>query len=115
VAAHGFAPVEMGAVDNTSPWMNAQIFESILRAPLNIVDLTGVRQNCFMELGYAFGAGKRVLITAREDTRLPFDSSAIDTRMWNPTHTPAQLIEELQDYWRRNIDRPKLATLSNPL
>jgi hypothetical protein len=62
-----------------------------------------------MELGYAFGVGKRVLITAQEGTMLPVDSSAIDTRMWNLGMTRPELISDLEDYWRRNMNRPPLA------
>jgi len=110
VLGHGYTPIEMGLVESSNPFINAEIFERILDAPLSIVDLTGTRANCFTELGYAFGLGKRVLITAREGTELPFDTSAIDTRMWNLARSRPELISELEDYWRRNINRPPLAT-----
>jgi hypothetical protein len=113
IRSHGYDPIEMGLVESSNPFINAEIFERILHAPLSIVDLTGVRTNCFMELGYAFGLGKRVLITAQEGTQLPFDSSAIDTRMWNLARSRPELISDLEDYWRRNINRPPLAVARN--
>jgi hypothetical protein len=58
------------------------ILESIARAAFVIVDLTELRPNVFYELGYADGLGKRVVVTARKGTELPFDVKDIPTIFW---------------------------------
>jgi hypothetical protein len=63
--------------------MNLDIFRSIYHAGAVIVDLTGLRQNCFMELGYALARRRRVIICAKSGTRLPFDSDKLPTHFWN--------------------------------
>lgn len=90
--------------------MNLEIFKGIHYSAVTIVDLTGVRPNCFMELGYAFGRERRVIITAKEGTLIPFDAHAIEVRMWSDGAPAAKLIEELRDYWRRNISRLPLVS-----
>jgi TIR- and PNP-associating SLOG family len=108
VSDFGYHPVEMGKTDATSPWMNAQIFESIHYSAVTIVDLTGVRPNCFMELGYAFGRNRKVIIIAREGTAIPFDPKPIEIRFWNDLTDDAKRIDELRDYWKRTINRGPL-------
>lgn len=108
VAAFGYHAIEMGRSESTSPWMNVQIFEKIHFSGVTIVDLTGARPNCLMELGYAFGRERRVIITAEEGTVIPFDASPIEVRSWSDSTDDLKRIEELQDYWRRNINRPSL-------
>ena len=71
--------------------MNVEIFDTIHRAGLVIVDLTGVRPNCLMELGYALGRHRRVIISARVGTPLPFDSVLHSYRAWpDPSFEPGR-------------------------
>ena len=110
VTGFGYHPVEMGRTDSSSPWINTQIFEKIHYSAVTIADLTGVRPNCFMELGYGFGRQRRMIITAKEGTDIPFDASPIEARMWNDATPVPKLMEELRDYWKRNINRPPLVS-----
>ena len=64
--------IEMGADRNEFAFMNVAIFESLHFSSVAIVDVTGERPNCFIELGYAL-RGNRVLVSAEEGTNLPFD------------------------------------------
>jgi hypothetical protein len=59
------------------------ILERIRRAAFTIVDLTELRPNVFYELGYADGRGKKVVVTAKEGTELPFDVKDIPTIFWS--------------------------------
>jgi hypothetical protein len=59
------------------------ILERVRRAAFTIVDLTDLRPNVFYELGYADGLGKRVIVTAKEGTDLPFDVKDIPTIFWS--------------------------------
>ncbi len=47
--------------------------DRIETAWLVIADLTGARPNVYLEVGYAWGKGKDVLLLAREDEQLHFD------------------------------------------
>src|SRR5262249_41405424 len=58
------------------------ILERIRCAAFTIVDLTDLRPNVFYELGYADGIGKKVVVTAKHDTELPFDVKDIPTIFW---------------------------------
>jgi len=59
------------------------ILERIERAAFTIVDLTDLRPNVFYELGYADGQGKKVVVTAKRGTELPFDVKDIPTIFWD--------------------------------
>ena len=47
--------IEIGTDKNEHAFMNVAIFESLHFSSLAIVDVTGERPNCFIELGYALG------------------------------------------------------------
>jgi hypothetical protein len=104
----GYEPVQMGKADATHAWMEVQIFERIHNAGMVIVDLTGVRPNCFTEMGYAFGRARKVMVTAKEGTVIPFDTSAYEANPWNPSKSAIDKITDLKQYWQRNISRPPL-------
>ena len=106
----GYRRIEVGTDKAEEGFMNVEIFKSLHDASLVIVDVTGSRPNCFMELGYALGRGTRVLVSTEDGTDLPFDQAAIPTLMWNPNREPTELIEEFKKYWTRVIDRRVIAT-----
>jgi hypothetical protein len=104
----GYRPVEMGRDASEYAWMNEAIFESLHHSAVTVVDLTGLRNNCFMEYGYALGRQQKVILTARKGTHLPFDTSAIDCHLWEEDAKDEARIASLETYWRRSIDRPPL-------
>ena len=53
ITANGLTPYEVGHHRPVSAFMNVELFERLHRASLVVADLTGVRPNCTMELGYA--------------------------------------------------------------
>jgi hypothetical protein len=55
VTEFGFQPLQMGIGPNEYLWMNQAIFDGLHHSEVAVVDLTGVRSNCLMELGYALG------------------------------------------------------------
>jgi hypothetical protein len=99
---------EMGASAPEHPFMNVEIFETLHYSDMVVVDITGQRPNCFIELGYALGRGRRVIITAMEGTPLPFDQQAIPCFFWNPTGDTAELKRTLGDFITINLNRPEL-------
>jgi hypothetical protein len=88
--------------------MNEAIFDSLHYSAVTVVDLTGLRNNCFMEYGYALGRQQQVILTARKGTELPFDTAAIDCYLWEEDVDDTARIVGFEAYWRRNIDRPPL-------
>ena len=69
--------------ENAGQRIVPEILERISRAAFTIVDLTDLRPNVFYELGYADGLRKRVVVTAKEGTELPFDVKDIPTIFWD--------------------------------
>jgi hypothetical protein len=104
----GYTPFQVDRGKNTYAWINEAIFDGLHYSSVAVVDLTGLRNNCFMELGYALGHAQRVMVTAMEGTRLPFDSQMLETHVWSLSSDQPQRIAALQAYWQRNSERPLL-------
>lgn len=104
----GYDPLQMGTGKNEFAWMNKAIFDSLHHSSVVLVDLTGIRPNCFMELGYALGNKQRVIVTARKDTPIPFDAFALEAFQWTETEDALKGIDRLRTHWERNIDLPTL-------
>jgi hypothetical protein len=108
VAEAGLQRIDMGTDETEHGFINVGIFDSLHFARVAIVDLTGSRQNCFIEMGYAFGRATRVLVTAEDGTQLPFDTDAIPCHFWKPALGTESRQEELKTFWKNNINRPPL-------
>ena len=67
IAEAGLTRVEIGTDASEHAFMNVAIFESLHLASMAIVDVTGERPNCFIELGYGLGTQNRVLVTLAEN------------------------------------------------
>lgn len=107
----GLARIEIGTDKSEHAFMNVAIFESLHFSSLAIVDITGERPNCFIELGYALGTGNRVLVTAEEGTSLPFDQTMIPCHFWTPGGVDDRK-KALVEFWEKNINRPPI--VKNP-
>jgi hypothetical protein len=104
----GFEILQMGLGVNEFAWMNQAIFDSLHYSNVAVVDLTGLRNNCFMELGYALGRPQRAILTARKGTALPFDSFALEAFLWDPARLLEEVRKEFREHWARNINMPPL-------
>jgi hypothetical protein len=107
VAEAGLRRVEMGTDRNEHAFMNVAIFESLHFASIAIVDVTGERPNCFIELGYGLRGG-RVLATAEEGTPLPFDQQTIPCHFWRAGESVADAQKRLKEFWEKNVNRPQI-------
>lgn len=87
IVERGFTPREMGRETPETAFMNAEIFNVLHRAALVVVDLTAMRTNCLMELGYALGRRRRFVISARDGTHLGFDHDKLPTYFWEDAGT----------------------------
>jgi hypothetical protein len=104
----GYEQLQMGIGKNEFAWMNQAIFDSLHHSSVVLVDLTGLRPNCFMELGYALGNRQRVIVTARDDTRISFDAFALEAFQWSDSEDLAERIDRFRAHWERNINMPTL-------
>jgi len=97
--------------ENAEERILPEILKRIGSAAFVIVDLTDLRQNVFYELGYADGLGKRVIVTARKGTELPFDVKDIPTIFWD---SQRKLKEDLEARIRA-IVKTGIAAAAAPL
>jgi hypothetical protein len=108
VTERGFTPREMGRGRPETAFMNVEIFAALHRAGLVVVDLTGVRPNCTMELGYGLGRRRRYVISAQAGTKLPFDEDKLPTYFWEDSGTVAERRQSYVDWLDRHSELPPI-------
>jgi len=108
IEERGLTRVDLGRDRVESGFLNVEVFQRLHRSTLAIVDVTGERPNCFIELGYALARQIRVLCTAEQGTNLPFDQSAIPCHFWKSGEPDEDRKEELRTFWSQYIDRAPL-------
>ncbi|HEX8495352.1 MAG TPA: hypothetical protein VF658_21245 [Pyrinomonadaceae bacterium] len=104
----GFDRIDMEVDDTEHPFINLAVFDDLHYASVVIADVTGERPNCYIELGYALGHATRVIVTAEEGTKRPFDQDAIPCHFWDSSLPVQERQEAFIDFWRKNINRPPL-------
>jgi hypothetical protein len=104
----GFRRFESGLEASKESFLNVEIFTQIAKSSLIIADATALRPNCFMEMGYAYGDGRRVILTAKEGTVLPFDSMSLPCFFWSPGTSTGILKRSFAEFISKNIDRGPL-------
>jgi hypothetical protein len=104
----GLARVDLGKDEVESGFINTEIFGRLHHSTVAIVDVTGQRPNCFIELGYALGRALRVICTAENGTSLPFDQTAIPCHFWKDDEPDEARKEGLRAFWSQYIDRAPL-------
>src|SRR6266498_438559 len=90
--------------------INLEIFTKLHRSNVVVADITGERPNNFIELGYALGRGHRVMVTAEEGTKNPFDIEPVPTHFWK-SGSGASLRDKqtaLREYWEANAARRRI-------
>jgi len=91
----------MGIGQNEFAWMNQAIFDSLHHSAVVVVDITGLRPNCFVEMGYAFGNRQRVIFTAKEGTQFPFDVFALEAFLWKDSEDAKAQVDRFRKHWER--------------
>ena len=104
----GLTRVDLGKDEVESGFINAEIFRRLHHSTVAVVDVTGERPNCFIELGYALGRPLRVICTAENGTRLPFDQSSIPCHFWKDDEPDEARKEGLRAFWSQYIGRAPL-------
>jgi hypothetical protein len=83
---------------NAGDLLKSEIVQFIERSQIIVADVTNERPNCYLEIGYAMGLGKKanLILTAREDhhhsspnfqcdgPKIHFDLEGYDLLLWRP-------------------------------
>jgi hypothetical protein len=88
--------------------IDQEIFAKLHRSRVVLADLTGMRPNCLLELGYALGRGLPTMVMAREGADLPFDITTISGLHWKTEGTVADKRRAFLEHWRGIRNRPPL-------
>ena len=111
IEEQGLTRVDLGRDRVESGFLNIEVFQRLHQSTVAIVDVTGGRPNCFIELGYALARQIRVLCTAEQGTNLPFDQSAIPCHFWKSGEPDEDRKQALRAFWSQYIDRAPLVPL----
>ena len=90
------------------PTIQQDIFGKLHHAQLALVDLTELRPNCLIELGYALGRGLPTLVSARVGKEMPFDIQGVPIYFWRAEDNIKERRADFRKYWSANIRRPPL-------
>jgi hypothetical protein len=106
---------------NEGDLLKSEIVQFIERSQIIVADITNERPNCYLEIGYTMGLGKKanLILTAREDhhhgspsfrqdgPRVHFDLEGYSILFWDPEDLPTFRSELAQLIRRRTaIVRP---------
>lgn len=85
-----------------------EIFMKLHRSSIVLADITGLRPNCFLELGYALGRGLPTMVLAKEGTEHPFDIVSLSGHHWKTTGSAEERRREFRTHWNAIKNRPPL-------
>jgi hypothetical protein len=100
--------IDLNSTVTTEPFLNVEVFRSLHFSDFVLVDLTGSRPNCFIELGYALGRPLPFTITCEAGTAMPFDPDAIPRHEWHDGAADDERQAKLHEHILRNIGRRPL-------
>lgn len=104
-----FKAYEMGKSLSTEPFMNVELYKAIKRSSIVFSDITSLRPNCMLELGYALGLGKKIIISAKRGTELPWDTDKIHTYKWSPEESFEKRRGKLRKFLNQSINKNPLS------
>ena len=103
---------KLTVVDGRQPYEHAridqEIFAKLHRSSVVLADITGMRPNCFLELGYALGRELPTLLMARKGTSLPFDVQTFAGLLWETDGTIADRRRTFREHWEAVKSRPPI-------
>lgn len=104
VVIDGRQPLEHARVDH-------EIFAKLHRSAVVMADITGLRPNCYIELGYALGRGLPTMLMAKDGTEHPFDISTFSGHHWTPTLGIEERKKAFREHWNAIRSRPSLVPM----
>lgn len=103
---------EMAVVDGHQAYEHAridqEIFTKLHRSRVVFADITGMRPNCFLELGYALGRGLPTMLMGKEGIQHPFDLSTFAGLHWKASGPTEERRREFRAHWEAIRNRPPL-------
>lgn len=108
IEERGLVRIDLGKDRVESGFLNVEVFQRLHQSIVAIVDVTGERPNCFIELGYALARPLRILCTGEQGTNLPFDQHAIPCHFWKDGEPDEGRKEAFRAFWSQYIDRTSL-------
>ncbi len=88
--------------------IDQEIFTKLHRSRVVLADITGLRPNCFLELGYALGRGLTTMVLAKAGTEHPFDIYSLSGHHWKTTGSAEDRRREFRTHWNAIKNRPPL-------
>ena len=106
---------KLAFVDGDQPYEHARIDEEIFaklhRSSVVIADITGLRPNCFLELGYALGRGLPTMLTGKKGSEHPFDLYTFSGLHWDPAGSTDERRRAFRKHWAAIRNRPPLVPM----
>jgi TIR- and PNP-associating SLOG family len=91
--------------------LDQEIFARLHRSSVVIADITGLRPNCFLELGYALGRGLPTMLMAKAGSEHPFDIYTISGLHWTPGGPVDECRRLFREHWNAIRSRPPLVPM----
>jgi hypothetical protein len=88
--------------------IDQEIFAKLHRSRIVLADITGMRPNCFLELGYAFGRGLPTMLMVKEGSSHPFDIHTFAGLHWKTAGTIDERRRAFREHWAAIQTRPPL-------
>ena len=101
----GYSRFDPGKDASEEAFLNVEIYKMIQASSIVVVDLTRVRPNCLVELGFAMGLKKKVVITAIRGTKLPFDTNAMPCHFWQDKAHNEKRRRDFKEFVSLNMNR----------
>ena len=106
---------EMTVVDGRQNYeyarIDQEIFAKLHRSSVVLADITGMRPNCFLELGYGFGRGIPTMLMVKEGATHPFDIQTFAGLHWSTTGTVEERRRVFREHWAAIQTRPPLVPM----
>lgn len=103
---------KLTVVDGRQPYEHAridqEIFAKLHRSSVVLADITGMRSNCFLELGYALGRELPTMLMAKKGSSLPFDVQTFAGLLWATSGTVEDRRRTFREHWEAVKNRPPL-------
>ena len=93
------------------PRIDQEIFAKLHRSSVVIADITGMRPNCFLELGYALGRGLPTMLMAKKGSEHPFDIYTLSGLHWQTSGTVDERRRLFREHWNAIRTRPPLVPM----
>lgn len=88
--------------------IDQEIFAKLHRSRIVLADITGLRPNCILELGYALGRSLPTMLLAKAGTQHPFDIYSLSAHHWSTTGSAEERRRDFRTHWEAIRRRPPI-------